>query len=140
MYKLRKISRLAFMFLAVTTLPSYAMPHSAFEQSIRSGIALAQACENEIDDDMALYGECIGHVVNRVARQKHVLLGVYFQAWLIADLAARQNSPRALALRKRHQQGIGRLLRATGHKLDQLCDTKQLACSTVRARMGHQFE
>lgn len=140
MYKLQRLSGWVCVFLTVNSLPSYAALKNTHEQSIRSGFALAQACESEIDDDMAMYEECIGHAVNRAAKQKHVLLGVHFQAWLMADLATRQNSPRALALRKRHQQGIERQLRTTGHKLDQLCDIKQLVCASVRTRMGQQLQ
>jgi hypothetical protein len=121
-----------------TASPSVAQPR--VEQDLRSGFALAQDCEKEIDDDMAFYEECIGHAVDRVIGKTHVILGLHFQAWLMADLAARQDSPRALSLRKRHQQGLQQQLNATGIKLSQLCRAKKLSCATVRSCMGQRFE
>jgi hypothetical protein len=119
---------------------SQAATHSRAEQGLQSGFVMAQSCEKEIDDDMAFYEECVGHAISRVAGQSHVMLGLHFQAWLMADLAARQNSSRALILRKRHAHGLHQQLKATGMKLNQLCRAKKLSCSTVRSRMEQRFE
>lgn len=83
-----------------------------------------------------MYEECIGHAINRIASKDQVLLGLHFQVWLMADLAARQNSPRAVVLRTRHEQGMKQQLQAIGLSLNQLCQIKKVSCSTVRARMG----
>ena len=140
MYLQRKLIGLIFVFLAVTSAPSYPAPKTAPEQSIRSGFALAQTCEKEIDDDMGLYEECIGHTVNRAPVNKHVLLGLHFQVWLVADLAARQNSPRAATVRQQHLQGMAKQLRATGLSLNAMCQLKSIDCASVRIRMRNSID
>ncbi len=139
MYITRKLAGLGCVFLFVTSAPSYAAPKTRAEQSIRSGFALAQSCENEIDDDMGLYEECIGHAMSRAFANKYVLLGVHFQAWLVADLAARQNSPRATTLRQQQQRGTARQIRATGLSLNALCQLKSIDCTGVRIRMRNHI-
>lgn len=132
----RKSVWMCSILLVFSNASSYAEAQSSLTQAVRNGFAIAQACEKEIDDDMASYEECVGHAVNRIAIKDHVLLGLHFQVWLMADLAARQNSPRAMALRTRHAQGLKQQLQTTGLSLSQLCQIKKVSCSTVRARMG----
>jgi hypothetical protein len=136
MYLLQKLIWAGCLYLIVSGSSTTLALNLPAADNIRAGFNLAQACENEIDDDMAMYEECIGHVIDRAAGKKHSLLGAHFQAWLMADLAARQNSPRALALRQRHYWATKRQLRATGLVLDDLCSIKKLSCATVRARMS----
>jgi hypothetical protein len=140
MYLLQKHVLVSYFFLALVGLPIAAMAQPKAEQALRSGFVLAQACEKEIDDDMALYEECIGHAIDRVTAQRHVILGIHFQAWLMADLAARQNGPRALIMRKRHAQGMNQQIKLTGVTLNQLCQVKQISCATVRSRMNQRLE
>jgi hypothetical protein len=135
MYELRKYTCLCSMYLMVCAPMGAGAAQASAQHKLQAGFALAQACEHEIDDDMAMYEECIGHAMNRVTGDRHVLLGIHFQAWLIADLAARQNSPRAATLRKLHQQGVTRQLRATQLKLGELCRVKSIPCAHVRTRM-----
>ncbi len=134
----QRLSVSGFLLMAVFSGQTMARPQQA-EQHLRSGFALAQTCEKEIDDDLTFYGECIGHAMDRVAGQRQVLLGLHFQAWLMADLAARQNSTRSIELRKRHAQGMQRQLRASGMTLDQLCQAKKIVCETVRERMAQRL-
>jgi hypothetical protein len=140
MYWLQKRSLISCLLFGIACASGEAEARSQAEQSLRSGFDLAQACESEIDDDMTFYGECIGHAMDRMPGQKHVLLGLHFQAWLMADLAARQNSPRAVALRQQHLKAAKLQLRATGTTLNQLCRIKQLSCNTVRLRMGQHIQ
>jgi hypothetical protein len=127
-------------FLALVGSLGSAMAQPKIEQALYSGFVLAQACEKEIDDDMASYEECIGHAIDRVTAQRHVVLGIHFQAWLMADLAARQNGSRALLLRKRHTQGMNLQMKATKVTLNQLCQAKKISCANVRLRMSQDFE
>jgi hypothetical protein len=106
---------------------------------VRQGFAVAQACEAEIDDDLTSYGECIGHAVDRMAGQRLSLLGLNFQAWLIADLAARQGGTRAAPLRQRYQEALFRSLRANGWSVQQLCKAKKLACEPVQLRLRQRI-
>lgn len=106
---------------------------------VRQGFTVAQACEVEIDDDLTSYGECIGHTIDRMTNQRLALLGLHFQAWLIADLAARQGSTRSVQLRQRYQQALFRSLRTNGWSLEQLCKAKRLACESVQLRMQQKI-
>ena len=127
------------ILLVFSTASSYAAAQSSLTQAVRSGFAIAQACEKEIDDDIAQYEECVGYAMARAGRKEKILLGLHFQVWLIADLAVRQNSPRAMALRTRHAQGLKQQLHTTGLSLNQLCNIKKVSCSTVRERMGSRL-
>jgi hypothetical protein len=140
MYQLHVRNWLCVLSIALLSSAHQAVAQPSAEQGLRSGFDLAQACEKEIDDDMAFYEECIGHAIDRVSGKRHLLLGVHFQAWLMADLAARQNSTRALALRKRHEQGLQQQLKATGMKLSELCQAKKLSCAAVRLRIEQRIE
>ena len=104
-------------------------------EQVRSGFKVAQACEVEIDDDLTSYGECIGHAADRLAGQRLGLLGLHFQAWMMADLAARQGSTRSLQLRTRYQRVLSKGLRANGWTVRQLCAVKQLTCGPVELRL-----
>lgn len=105
-------------------------------EQVRSGFKVAQACESEIDDDLTSYGECIGHAADRLADQRLGLLGLYFQAWMMADLAARQGSTRSLQLRTHYQRVLSKSLRANGWTVRQLCAVKQLTCGPVKLRLS----
>ncbi len=103
------------------------------------GIAAAQACESEIDDDLTPYGECVGHAADRLAKQPVTLLGLHFQAWLIADLAARQGSTRAAQLRQRYRLALQQGMRHTGLNLPNLCALKSLDCASIAQRFKQQI-
>jgi hypothetical protein len=140
MSQLQRRALVSCFFLALASSSGSAKAQPKSEQALRSGFVLAQACEGEIDDDMASYEECIGHAIDRVTAQRHVILGIHFQAWLMADLAARQNGSRALILRKRHARGMNLQMKATQVTLNQLCQAKQISCANVRLRMNQTFE
>ena len=106
---------------------------------VRHGFAVAQACEAEIDDDLTAYGECIGHAIDRVPGQRLALLGIHFQAWLIADLAARQGGVRAVQLRQRYQHLLQRSQRTTGWSIQKLCEVKRLVCEPVKVRLQQKI-
>lgn len=130
-----------FLFIHVAGVEANPVGVSAREptSSLRHGFSQAQACESEIDDDLTSYGECIGHATDRMTRKHLSLLGLYFQAWLIADLAARQGSIASQQLRRRYQNGLSRSLRTTGLSLKQLCAAKQLACEPVAERLKQKL-
>jgi hypothetical protein len=134
----RGVTWITLMMLICTTGSSVA--RASGEQHLLTGFALAQTCEKEIDDDMTDYGECIGHAIDRVAGQRHVLLGVHFQAWLMADLAARQNSLRASVLRRQHAQGMNKQMRATKITLTEVCKAKQLPCEPIKERLAQKLQ
>ena len=117
---------------ATTAAPAPLLPHA---EQVRIGFKTAQACEVEIDDDLTSYGECIGHAADRLAGQRLGLLGLHFQAWMMADLAARQGSTRSLQLRTRYQRVLSKGLRANGWTVRQLCAVKQLTCGPVELRL-----
>ena len=106
---------------------------------LERGIAAAQTCETELDDDLTPYGECIGHAADRLSRQQKIMAGLYFQAWLIADLAARQGSTRAAQLRLNQQQALTRSLRSSGLSVQQLCKLKSLECGPVLQRLNQKI-
>ncbi len=108
-------------------------------EQVRQGFTTAQACEVEIDDDLTSYGECIGHAVDRLNGQRLTLLGLHFQAWLIADLAARQGSTRSQLLRQRYQQALSRGLRANRWNIGQLCEAKKMRCDSVKQRLQQKI-
>ena len=134
------IRAIGAIFLMLACASSQALAYASTQQLLQQGFLLAQACETEIDDDMTDYGQCIGHAVDRIAGQKSVLLGVHFQAWLMADLAARQNSTHALALRMQHAQGMAKHMRARKITLDQLCQAKQMRCESIKDRLAQRLQ
>lgn len=135
-----KINRyVAVIFCIFVSLGALAKPVLQPADQVRQGFTVAQACEVEIDDDLTSYGECIGHAIDRMTGQRLGLLGLHFQAWLIADLAARQGSTRSVQLRQRYQQALSRSLRANGWTVQQLCKAKSLACEPVQQRMQQRM-
>ena len=127
---------ISFCFL---TAAAAATPHPLPAEQVRSGFKVAQACELEIDDDLTSYGECIGHAADRLTGQRQALLGLHFQAWMMADLAARQGSTRSLALRAGYQRALEKSLRANGWTVKQLCIVKQLTCAPVELRLRQKL-
>jgi hypothetical protein len=125
-------------FIVLLTSVAWAGPSARYDQ-LRLGIEAAQACEKEIDDDLGPYEECVGHAANRLRNQARALLGLHFQAWLMADLAARQKSGRAGLVREHHHRELQRQLKATAYKLALLCEFKQLDCTDVRQRMAQRL-
>ena len=123
-----------FAVAALATVPA---PLPA--EQARSGFKVAQACEAEIDDDLTSYGECIGHAADRLAGQRLSLLGLYFQACMMADLAARQGGTRSLQLRAHYQQALLKGLRSSGWTVKQLCTAKQLTCGPVELRLRQKL-
>ncbi|MGL4575254.1 MAG: hypothetical protein ACRCV9_10740 [Burkholderiaceae bacterium] len=106
---------------------------------VHAGFAAAQTCESEIDEDFGRYEECIHHAAAGLAKKPHALLGLHFQAWLVADLAARQHSPRSAAARSAHLRQLHALGRSTGITVDQLCALKTLRCSDIKHRMQQKI-
>ncbi len=131
--------RIATFFCIFLSAAVQAKPVLPPADQVRQGFAVAQACEAEIDDDLTWYGECIGHAIDRMTGQRLGLLGLHFQAWLIADLAARQGSTRSVPLRQRYQQALSRSLRANGWSVQQLCKVKSLACEPVQLRLQQKM-
>ena len=111
-------------------------------EQTRLGFGMAQACEVEIDDDLSAYGDCIGHAKDRLSHAKaphQAVLGLHFQAWLIADLAARQGATHSLLLRQRYKDAVAQGLRRSGWRMEQLCQAKNLACEPVQLRMRQKM-
>ena len=129
----------AFFCMFITAANAKPIPTSVSTNTVSNGFSEAQACEPEIDDDLTFYGECIGHAADRMSRQQLSLLGLHFQAWLIADLAARQGSTSSQHLRQRYFQSLSRSLRKTGWNVKQLCTAKQLECETVKLRLQQKL-
>lgn len=132
------------IFLQAFSVVLASSPSVLINTQLERGIAAAQACEAEVDDDLTSYGECVGHAADRLAGQRrslvaHSLVGLYFQAWLIADLAARQGSTRSAALRGSYQQALARGLRSTSLTVQQLCTVKQLDCEPVMQRLRQKI-
>ncbi len=140
MYQLQKYSVSCLILAGMAFLSGSAEARSQTEQGLLSGFTIAQACEKEIDDDMTDYGECIGHAINRVAGQRRVLLGLHFQAWLMTDLAARQNSTRASALRTQHAQGLAKQMKAIKITWTALCQAKNMQCEAVKERLAQSLQ
>lgn len=137
-----------FLFPCVVTLQLFGQamstawagkPPSSLDGQLERGIAAAQACEIELDDDLTAYGECVGHAADRLSRQPHSRVGLHFQAWLIADLAARQGSTRSAQLRLGYQQALERGLRRSKVNLQLLCKIKNLDCAPVNQRLGQKL-
>lgn len=102
---------------------------------LKRGFVAAQRCEKELDDDLSAYRSCIDYLTDRreqVAREK---LGIHFQAWIIADLMARQHGDFAATMRSEQLKKIDKLLRTTRLTLAQLCEAKGVACADIGARM-----
>ena len=127
---------ISFWMLTAAAAP---VPAQLSTEQVRTGFKVAQACELEIDDDLTSYGECIGHAADRLAGQRARLLGLHFQAWMMADLAARQGSTRSLQLRTRYQRALEHSLRANRWTIKKLCEVKQLTCVPVELRLKQKF-
>jgi hypothetical protein len=104
--------------------------HKPFEL----GVNAARGCEAEIDDDFAHYEECIGHAANRLPKQAHQQLGLHFQAWVMADLGARQAAARASGMRSAQQKHVKRLMRQHRIKLAQLAKASGLPSADLQHR------
>jgi hypothetical protein len=128
--------QLLFALLLAAVLPA---THARADARVQAGFATAQSCENEVDDDLGSYEECINHAANTLRSKPHALLGLHFQAWLVADLAARQHGPRAAHVRRVQLRSVHRQSRVTGITLDQLCTLKNMRCAEVRVRMRHHI-
>lgn len=131
--------RIATFFCIFVSVAVQAKPVLPPADQVRHGFTVAQACEVEIDDDLTSYGECIGHAIDRMTGQRLGMLGLHFQAWLIADLAARQGSTRSAQLRQRYHQALSRSLRTNGWSVQQLCKAKSLACEPVQLRLRQKL-
>jgi hypothetical protein len=132
-----QIAAIVLSYLLLTSLiPAVA---GTRESAVSRGVVAAQACEIEIDDDLGLYEDCVGQAANRLRRQPQQLLGLHFQAWLVADLAARQGAGRSVIMRQDQHQALKRLLRKTGQSMTTLCSVKQLDCAEVQQRMLQKF-
>jgi hypothetical protein len=129
--------QLLFALLLAAVLPA---THARADARVQAGFATAQSCENEVDDDLGSYEECINHAANTLRSKPHALLGLHFQAWLVADLIARQHGPRAAHVRRVQQRSMQQQSRATGVTLAQLCTLKNLRCAEIRARMRHHID
>jgi hypothetical protein len=125
--------------IALATFIPVAIAHADEQARVPAGFAAAQTCESEIDEDLGRYEECIHHAASGLAKKPHALLGLHFQAWLVADLAARQHSPRSAAARRAHLQQLQALSRSTGITVDQLCALKNLRCSDIKNRMQQKI-
>ncbi len=103
--------------------------------ALRSGIAEAQTCEAEIDDDLSNYRSCIDHLADRPSLTPHEKLGIRFQAWIIADLMARQHADFAARMRADQFEKMGQLQKKTRASVDELCEAKRIACNDIKARL-----
>lgn len=133
------IATIVCIFAAVAAHAEPALKLDVAAGQVRQGFVVAQVCEAEIDDDLTAYGECIGHAIDRLPGRRLALLGLHFQAWLIADLAARQGGVRSVQLRQRYQQALQRSLRTTGWSVRQLCRAKQMACEPIELRLQQKI-
>jgi hypothetical protein len=117
--------RLLLLFSLVVTSPVYAQSLKE-RQALHQGFLAAQACEAEIDDDLDQYAECIRYLVDRFRRDENQRLGIHIQAWLMADLAARQHSVGAVKLRDTQRTLIIALLSRQRLTLKQIAAEKGL--------------
>ncbi len=133
------LARLA-VFVGLIVLSNYVFAQTTLQQAqLQRGFATAQTCEPEIDDDLDQYQECVGHAINALGHSGVYRLGAHFQAWLIADLAARQNSATASEMRHRQRQHIERLLITKKMTLTQLAVAKKIAWLEFSRRWDQRF-
>jgi hypothetical protein len=129
----------ASMCFLVTLSSAFAQTPSrlptAVADDLKRGFVAAQRCETEIDDDLSAYRSCIDYLTDRRERVAREKLGIHFQAWIVADLMARQHSDFAATMRSEQQKRIATLLRTTRLSLAQLCDAKAVPCADIGARM-----
>ena len=87
---------------------------------LQPGVALAQACEPDIDADLSHYVRCIdsaqAHHRERLGADARI--GLLFQAWLMADLAVQQDSDGAAQARQRWWADLQQALRSRRLALD----------------------
>jgi hypothetical protein len=124
--------------LAICITAAQAQAHG-LEKQIQQGFLAAQACESEIDDDLGAYEECINHATNTLRRQPTVLLGLHFQAWLMADLAARQHAGRSFLIRQQQAQALHQQLKKNRLSLFRLCQIKRIDYADVSIRMAQRM-
>jgi hypothetical protein len=108
---------------------------AAVADDLKRGFVAAQQCEKELDDDLSAYRSCIDYLTDRRERVAREKLGIHFQAWIVADLMARQHSDFAATMRSEQQKRISALLRTTRLTLAQLCEAKDVACADIGSRM-----
>jgi hypothetical protein len=125
--------------LCLTLVGAVQAQASGFEKQLKQGFSAAQACEHEVDDDLGAYEECINHATNSFRRQPHVLLGLHFQAWLVADLAARQHAGRSFLVRNQQAQALHQQLKINKLSLKRLCEIKRIDCADVSVRMAQRL-
>jgi hypothetical protein len=109
--------------------------HEALRDQVRAGFGAAQGCEPEIDDDLSNYVQCIDA---RAADGKQAVpwrLGLHFQSWLMADLAARQDAFGADEARARWRGSWTHHADALGLGLAALCHLKGLDTQDVQRRL-----
>ncbi len=134
---------------AVRAQPAVPAPAPA-RAPVQEGIATALACETEIDDDYWDYGNCIDLALDALKtkypattadatrRQAQALAGAHWQAWLMADLGARQGAVGAAVLRKKHEQSLRLQLKAARWALERMCELRKLRCKEIRQRMAQK--
>lgn len=135
---MRYIAIVGFLCLsAVCSGASRAKTMASPIVALQQGFRAAQACEAELDDDVAHYLECVRHVEEKYQRAPGVLLGLTFQAWLQLDLAARQHSTGAEKGRTAFAAKLWQRLRDQKLKPADLCAAKTMSCTDVELRLRH---
>jgi hypothetical protein len=135
---LRLFASMSFALLhsfAVAQNSSQQRLSGATTEQLHRGFVAAQRCETEIDDDLSAYRSCIDHLIDRRAHSSQEKLGIHFQAWIMADLMARQHSDFAVGMRSDQLKKMRALQRITRTTLRDLCAAKQVICGDISARV-----
>jgi hypothetical protein len=101
-----------------------------------AGVRAAHACEAQIDSELWTYAGCIDHAAAQRGWPAADRAALYFQAWLMADLAWTQDADGAAVLRQRWWRDWQRHSRRSGLTLDRVCQVQALACDDIRLRMA----
>jgi hypothetical protein len=101
-----------------------------------TGVRAAHACEAQIDSELWTYAGCIDHAAAQRGRPAADLAALYFQAWLMADLAWTQDADGAAVLRERWWRSWQRHSRRSGLTMDRICQARGLACDDIRLRQA----
>jgi hypothetical protein len=106
-----------------------------FAQSIRAGVALARACEPELDDDLGSYEECAFHQVRRL-KDPGAQVGFHWQIWSMAELAQRSGANRAEIVARDHQHALLKALPAQDPRWQAVCEVLGVSCAQQHERLA----
>lgn len=129
----------AALALAATVLAgcpaSPADPQAARKAAaVDEGVRLAQACEGEVDADLAPYTACIEAQLRAAGDDAARRAGLRFQAWIMADLATQHSAAGATDARLRWWRALQADLSAARLTVEELCAQRGLDVGEIRGR------